>query len=219
MKVYSHLVFGLCFSIVLLLEQYRKYPNHMFVVLSLRYFFVCIGELGDYNTHHNCWRHLLLCHCTNATLCCSWYLTVNYSNTPNLPLIQYLQQVVQVVKEDQEYPNNYRISNIVYLFCRTVDTIKQVFAAWSSDGDAFQLYQIRSKTSQGYEGNWMNRVGVRTYVLESKQNIMEKNLIFINDFLYCCDLACKEKGKMKQFVMLEEQEQSLVDYIDGFLTH
>lgn len=65
----------------------------------------------------------------------------------------------------------------------------------------------------------MNRVGVRTYVLESKQNKMEKNLIFINDFLYCCDLACKEKGKMKQFVMLEEQEQSLVDYIDGFLTH
>ena len=124
-----------------------------------------------------------------------------------------------MVKEDQKLPKNWRISAIVYFFSSTLDTTKQVVAAWSSDSDAFWLHQISRKTFKGYEGNWMNKVGVRTYVLGSKENIMEKNLIFINDSLYCCDLACKGKGKVKQFVMSKEQDQTLVDYIDGFLMH
>ena len=92
-----------------------------------------------------------------------------------------------MVKEDQKFPKNWRISTIVY-------------------SDAFWLYQISRKTSKSSEGNWMNKVGVRTYVLGIKQNIMEKNVIFINDSFYCCDLACKGKGKIKQFVMSEEQD-------------
>ena len=124
-----------------------------------------------------------------------------------------------MVKEDQKLPKNWRISAIVYFFSSTLDTAKQVVAAWSSDSDAFWLHQISRKTFKGYEGNWMNKVGVRTYVLGSKENIMEKNLIFINDSLYYCDLACKGKVKVKQFVMSEEQDLILVDYIDGFLTH
>lgn len=40
----------------------------------------------------------------------------------------------------------------------------------------------------GYKGTWMNKVGEQTWVCGIKQNLVEKNLIGIRNFLYCCDM-------------------------------
>ena len=81
----------------------------------------------------------------------------------------------------------------------------------------FWLYEIQRKTRDAYEGTWMNKVGERTYVRGSKQNMVEKNLTGIGNSLYCCDLVCKSEDKMKLFFLSEEQEQTLINYIDAFL--
>ena len=62
----------------------------------------------------------------------------------------------------------------------------------------------------------MNKVGEQTYARGSKQNVLEKNLIGIGNSLYCCDLVCKSKGKIKRFFLSEEQEQT-INHIDAFL--
>ena len=94
------------------------------------------------------------------------------------PQINFLYQYLkQVVKEDQKFPKNWRISTIVY-------------------SDAFWLYQISRKTSKSSEGNWMNKAGVRTYVLGIKQNKMDKNVIFINDSFLLLWFSMQRESKI-----------------------